>query len=118
MKLCIKEITPCTNVTHWALMVVDHTEIWTEIVELDSRSVRGFQLKEPLFQDLLSLCGLAKQFSQDFWTYRDGKAMAFPWDYGEQDARHIALALQHHRIVAGERSPTTMLGQGTGTGEA
>ena len=97
MKLRIKEIKPCANATHLALMLVDNTEIRTEIVELEYGAVRGFHLKEPLFQDLLSLCGLARKFSQDFWTYRDGKAAAFPWDYGEQDDQQIALAMQYHQ---------------------
>jgi len=96
MKLSIKDIKPCAKATHVALMVVDHTEIRTEIVELEYGEVRGFHLKEPLFKDLLSLCGLARQFSQDFWTYRDGKAAAFPWDYGEHDDQHLALAIQSH----------------------
>ena len=34
MKLSIKDIKPCAKATHLALMVVDHTEIRTEIVEL------------------------------------------------------------------------------------
>ena len=50
----------------------------TEIVELEHGAVRGFHLKDPFSKDLLSVCGLAKQSSQDFWTYCDGQAAAFP----------------------------------------
>ena len=96
MRLCIQEIKPCAKATYLALMRLDHKEIRTEIVELEHGAVRGFHLKDPLFKDLLSVCGLAKQFSQDFWTYRDGQAAAFPWDYGEQDDQQIALALQYY----------------------
>ena len=97
MKLCIQEIKPRAKATYLALMVLDHKEIRTEIVELEHGTVRGFHLKAPLFKDLLSVCSLAKQFSQDFWMYRNGQAAAFPWDYGEQEDQQLALALQHYQ---------------------
>ena len=99
MRLCIQEIKPCANATYLALMVLDHKEIRTEIVELEHGAVRRCHLKDSLFKDLLSVCGLAKQFSQDFWTYRDGQADAFPWDYGEQDDQQIALALHYYQTT-------------------
>jgi hypothetical protein len=99
VKLCIQEIKPCAKATYLALMMLGHKEIRTEIVELEHGAVRGFHLKDPLFKDLLSVCGLAKQFSQDFWIYRDGQAAAFPWDYGEQDDQQIALTLQYYQKV-------------------
>ena len=48
MKLSIKDIKPCAKATYLALMVLDHKEIRTEIVELEHGAVRGFHLKEPL----------------------------------------------------------------------
>ena len=99
MKLCIQEIKPYAKATYLALMVLDHKEIRTEIVELEHGAVRGFHLKDPLLEDLLSVCGLTEQFAQHFWMYRNGQAAAFPWDYGEQDEQQIALALQYYQQV-------------------
>jgi hypothetical protein len=54
MKLCIQEIKPCAKAAYLALMVLDHKEIRTEIIELEYGAVRGFHLKDPLFNPTTS----------------------------------------------------------------
>jgi len=104
MKLYIQEIKPCAKATYLVLMVLDHQEIRTEIVELEHGAVRGFHLKDPLFKDLLSVCGLAKQFSQDFWMYRDGQVAAFP--AGWPDVFQKPFSLPHQdQCLQGQMAP-------------
>ena len=100
-RIAIKEIVRTDARTHRAILMAGTTEVTSDVVEEGELPVRGLNVGSLLFHDIIGLCGLWKEFGDDFWSYVDGSGRSLPWEYGEYDSETIESAIAHHADQTG-----------------
>ena len=85
--------------TVWiAELQVGHSSLRTKIHFEDDDELQGFRIIEPIFHDLVVLCGLEGQFACHFVTYRDNRSPELPWRFDNQDEEVIQRVLDHYGL--------------------
>jgi hypothetical protein len=73
-----------------AEVALDSLHFSSEIFEVIDPPIRGLDIKDPDFIEVLDRAGVLKQFGVDFWAFRDGKGKGPPWEYPEINSDLIA----------------------------
>lgn len=95
MRVVVTTIQPFDSHRFEARLVAGSTEVVSEIVATEGfNMIRGLNVGDELFHDVLDRCDQWRKFSEDFWSYIDHKARPLPWEYGDYDDQMVTAVLQ------------------------
>lgn len=83
MRLLVLSIQPISESSFAVKFQVDDHVLLGHITEQNDGDSVYYNLDEEFFNGLLHYEGIGRRFNIDYFAYRDGTSVPFPWDYGE-----------------------------------
>ena len=99
MKISVQDLTQSSQSAWDATLEVGSLRLSSEIITKEDGVLRSFQIKEPMFKDMLALNGLEGEFSKRFFRFIGSGEPELPWCFGEQDDEVIERVRKHYETT-------------------
>jgi hypothetical protein len=101
MRVQVLSIQVIAEGRHRVEFQLDGDSIVAHVSEMTGIDVPCFNFDEVFFDVLLAFNGLGARFNRDYWRFRQGEHLPFPWDYGDHGREILDRAVLESRTEIG-----------------